>query len=242
MKSIGSVLLVGACAIGCGGSFSGGDGLNGAGGLASGAGSSAGGALVAGAGAGDDVGGAAQSGAGGSARAGADSGGQAGAAGGSGGACNGIGSGAPAQPLKFVLQTNTSVYVKQTCTLNYQLTSTCTGSTPLTTQASCVSECSDRTVGCIACGACFSGALEVTPIAPQEISWSGNLYEFGTAPNGCACATGHAAPPGEYTVSIDAYLSADDAINETNAFHHRVDFTLPAPNDTVIVDLGFTGI
>jgi len=37
-------------------------------------------------------------------------------------------------------------------------------------------------------------------------------------------------------------LSSDDAMTGTSAFHHRVSFTLPAPNDTVFVDLGFIGI
>ncbi|MET0793661.1 MAG: hypothetical protein ABW061_19230 [Polyangiaceae bacterium] len=244
MKSIAVASLACACAIGCGGNFSGGGGPSGAGGSPSGGGSSAGesagGALQAGA----DAGGAAQSGAGGAARAGADSGGQAGAgaASGSGGECNAIDLPAPAQPLKFVLQTNTPVFVKETCTLNYQLTSICSGSTPLSTEAFCVADCNDASMGCIACGACFSGVREVTPSAPQEIDWDGKLYDFGTAPNGCSCATSHGAPSGAYTFSIDAYLSADDAMTGANAFHHRVDFRLPAPNDTVIVDLGFMGI
>jgi hypothetical protein len=144
--------------------------------------------------------------------------------------------------VKFVLHTNTPVYVREDCTLNYQLTSVCTGSTPLSTDAFCVVACKDVSLGCIACGACLMGAREVTPTAPQQINWSGEVYEYGMAPTGCTCATGHAAPAGAYTFSIDAYLSAEDATRGVNAYHHRIDFTLPVPNGTVSVDLGFTGI
>lgn len=168
--------------------------------------------------------------------------GGAGAASGSGGACNGVDLAAPAQPVKFVLHSNTPVYVKEDCSLNYQLTSACTGAAPLLTEAFCVSECSATAPGCIACGQCFSGAREVTPILPQQIDWSGEVYELETAANGCSCATSHAAPPGAYTFSIQAYLTPEDAMTGANAYHHRVDFTLPAPNGTVSVDLGFIGI
>jgi len=243
MSSLPTVLFAAACLVACGGSFSSSD-SRGAGGQSSG-GANSGGALQAG------NGGAAQSGAAGAARGGAAQGGaaQGGAAQGGhagvsgfGGACSSNDSGATAQPVTFVLHTNTPVYVKETCTLAYQLTAACSGSKRLSTDAFCVADCSNTTQGCIACGACFSGARAVTPSAPQQIVWNGEVYEFGTTASGCSCATGHAAPPGAYTFSIDAYLTAEDAIAGTNGYTHRVDFTLPAPDGTVSVDLGFIGI
>jgi hypothetical protein len=238
------------CVIGCGGSVSrsndpgGGGGFGAAGNSSAGsssAGESAGGAGGAVAG---GAGGASAAGAGGRAQAGTSNGGEAGAGatGGSAGNCIVLDSGGPVHPVHFVLQTNTPVFVKEGCSLEYQLTSACTGLRPLTTQVNCAPDCSNAAIGCLNCGECFSGARAVTPSAPQQIDWSGQVYEFGTAPNGCSCATGHVAAPGNYAFSIDAYLSSDDAMTGTSAFHHRVSFTLPAPNDTVFVDLGFIGI
>jgi len=238
MTSMLVVAIACGCVIGCGGSVIRSNDPNATGGLGAAGGSSAG-ESAGGAPAG---GGAAAGGAGGRAQGGTSSGGQGsgGATGGSAGECTVLNT--PAYPVRFVLQTNTTVYVKESCTLEYELTSECTGLTPLTTQVVCAADCNHAELGCSTCGACFSGARAVTPSSPQPIDWSGEVYEYGTTPSGCSCATSHIAAPGKYTFSIDAYLSSDDAMTGANAFHHHVSFTLPAPNDTVIVDLGFIGI
>jgi hypothetical protein len=108
--------------------------------------------------------------------------------------------------------------------------------------AFCVADCSDTSIGCIACGACFSGAKEVAPGTPIDDTWDGRIYQYGMLASGCSCATGHYAAPGSYTLVISEFLSESDAMNNANPYVLKIPFQLPAPNGVVSVDLGFSGI
>lgn len=149
----------------------------------------------------------------------------------------GYGGAAQATPVTFVFSTNTPVYTRGSCTLGFDLYG-CDPTTPLTFQADCVADCSQGS-GCVACGACPLYPTTITPDAPQQGYWSGETYTYGTLPGGCACANGYPAGAGQYTVSITTYLSEADAMNGTNGYEHRQQFTYPPPNGQVNVFVGF---
>jgi hypothetical protein len=166
-------------------------------------------------------------------------GGDAGAAG-AAGTCGSTPLPANPYPVKFVFNAGYTVYVRQTCTLEYQLYGC--ASTPVARSASCVADCSDTSSnGCIACGACPILAKAIGPSAPLEDTWNGESYTYGTLPSGCACASGAPAPAGTYSLSISVFSSAADAMSNVNGFPLSVQFTLPAVNNVVTVDL-FQGV
>jgi len=143
-------------------------------------------------------------------------------------------------PVKFVFSSNTPMYLRFDCSLNYNLYAC--GSSALTRSNACTADCSDTSSGCIACGACAYGAKPVGPGASLEDSWDGRIYSFGTLPSGCACTTGANAAPGMYTIGLSEFFSEADALANTNGYPRQVQFQLPAPNGVVQVDLGFIGI
>ena len=145
-------------------------------------------------------------------------------------------------PVRFVFSSNTPVYIKEDCQLNYALYSCNSGTNPLVREASCVADCSDTSIGCVACGACFSGSAFVGPSTTIEDTWGGKIYKYGTLPSGCSCTSGANAAPGVYTLRLSEYFTESDARANTNPYPREVQFELPAPNGTVLVDLGFTGI
>jgi hypothetical protein len=143
-------------------------------------------------------------------------------------------------PVKFVFSSNTPVYLRFECSLNYNLYAC--GSSALTRSGACTADCSDTSSGCIACGACAFGAKPVGPGASLEDSWDGRIYSYGTLPSGCPCTTGANAAPGMYTIGLSEFFSEADALANTNGYPRQVQFQLPAPNGVVQVDLGFIGI
>jgi hypothetical protein len=144
-------------------------------------------------------------------------------------------------PVKFVFNAGYTVYVRQTCSLEYQLYGC--ESSPVVRSAACVADCNDTSSnGCLACaGACPFSAVAVGPNASIEDTWNGESYTYGTLPSGCACASGAPAPAGTYTLSISVFSSAADAMSNTNAFPLSIQFTLPAVNNVVMVNL-FQGV
>jgi len=162
--------------------------------------------------------------------------------GGVGGDCGPSTSPSGPYPVRFVFSSNTPVYIKEECRLNYDLFSCNSGASPIVRDASCVADCNDTSIGCIACGACFSGAAFVGPGATVEDAWGGMIYKYGTLPSGCSCASGANAAPGVYTLLVSEYFTESDALMNTNPYLRKIQFELPAPNGTVLVDLGFTGI
>lgn len=146
-------------------------------------------------------------------------------------------------PVKFTFTTNMPLYLRQDCSLGFNLY-TCDGdeTSSLNYEASCVADCSASGDGCVACGACPLGATEVTGDAPAQSYWGGELYTYGTLASGCPCATGQPAASGEYTISVMTYFSAADAMSGTNGIEHRQAFTYPPPGGAVNVFVGFLGI
>jgi hypothetical protein len=139
-------------------------------------------------------------------------------------------------PVKFVFNAAYTVYVRQTCSLEYQL-SDCSLK-PILRSNACEADCNDTSSsGCVACAACPYSAKAVGPNAPLDDAWSGESYTPGVLPSDCACVSGAPAPAGTYWLSISVYSSAADAMSNVNGFPLSVPFTLPAANNVVTVNL-----
>ena len=158
---------------------------------------------------------------------------------GQGGSCGPATSPSGPYPVNFVFTTNTPVYIRNDCTLDYDLYSCNSGGTPLKRSAACVADCNSQASGCLACGPCPLGAELIQPGDMIKDSWGGKIYTYGSLPSGCACASGSNAAPGVYHIAVVSYFSAADAMAKTNGYSHTVQFMLPAPNGIVQVDLGF---
>ncbi|MEZ4231847.1 MAG: hypothetical protein R3B89_21910, partial [Polyangiaceae bacterium] len=100
----------------------------------------------------------------------------------------------------------------------------------------CTASC-ENYEGCIACGACPWSRVEVTSEDAWEDSWAGNVYTFSTAPDGCSCHDTHDAPAGKYRIEVPIYDSPDPNDGAQPVYTVIKDFTLPADNDTVFVDV-----
>jgi hypothetical protein len=159
---------------------------------------------------------------------------------GKGGGCGLSTSPSGPYPVDFVFSSNTPVYIRQDCALNYDLYDC--GLMPIVRSAPCVVDCNAMSNGCSTCGQCPYGALRVGPGAPLKDSWGGQIYEYGTLPSGCPCASAANATPGPYSIVVRAFLTEADALANTNPYVHTVQFELPAPNGLVAVDLGFQPI
>jgi hypothetical protein len=207
----------------------------------------------------------ASGGSGGSAATGGSSGGGAGGGGGLGGGATGGGGaggsggilptggtgGLPAEcsvpvtepgpyPLKirFVNPINEPRYIRQECQINWELFACADGySQPLPHSAFCMTDCTNSSGGCIACGACMLDGVEVTPDKPVETDWNGQTYTFGNTAEGCQCYTASAAPPAKYAIDVPVYMTQDDAMSSKVAYVVRHEFALPSPTGIVDVPL-----
>ncbi len=161
-----------------------------------------------------------------------------------GSACGDVAPPANPYPVDFVFTSNTPVYVKNSCSLSYELYSCWSGTSAIAREAGCVADCNSASTGCVACadGACANAATLVGPNAPLKDHWTGMTYTYGTLPAGCSCASAAPATAGVYRLSISVYLSEQDALMGTNPYPVNIQFTLPAPSNVVNVDLGFEAI
>jgi hypothetical protein len=132
------------------------------------------------------------------------------------------------QPVYLLDQCRILMQVKS-CADDYQLA--------LATTADCTVDCSDPPVGgCIACDACMSFMVPVSISTSAEAFWHGKTYTFDTNSDGCTCHNTFEAPAGKYRLEVPVYLTSEPY--ESDPIHIAVvDFTLPAPNDKVTVDL-----
>jgi hypothetical protein len=167
----------------------------------------------------------------------------AGGSGGTGGTpippeCRVDATGSPPYPvtLQFVNHGDRTLYLHQGCTLELAVTACTDGYTePLTITATCTGSCTEA--GCVVCGACFDGPLELAPhTTGQEYVWSGNTFVI-TERQGCPCHTAHAAPAGRYRVRAPVFESELDVQERRPAHFVEADFTLPATNGVVVLPI-----
>lgn len=139
--------------------------------------------------------------------------------------------------IQFVVKTNQPSYIVQDCYTQYTVTSCVDGyQAAIGLHGDCTVDCSES-MGCIDCGACPYSAVAVGPNAPYYDKWSGEQFVFGTNQAGCTCHDSFDAPPGKYRINVPVYKSEQDALMGVNASVVGVDFTLPAPNGTVVVPI-----
>ncbi len=140
--------------------------------------------------------------------------------------------------FSFVSKNVQPVYLLEECRLQYHVKSCADDyQSALAITADCTVDCSDPPVGgCMACGACMSQMVPVSEATSAQASWLGNTYTFGTNSDGCSCHNTFEAPAGKYRIEVPVYLSLEPYTAEP-VHTAVVDFTLPAPNGTVTVDL-----
>ena len=200
----------------------------------------------------DEPGAGAAGAAGGSAGSGGAAAGSGGAAAGSGGAAAGSGGADGCHlpiatvgpyPVTFRLRNTTGgpLVLWQDCQVDHSITSCESGfAAALSTSGACTIECSDPSMGCIACGACPSQGLTLAPGEAKEVAWSGNTYTFSTK-NGCGCHDTHVAPAAHYRITVPVYPETPSS----GPFGPKPEpvgvvtqeFTLPAPSGLVEVPL-----
>lgn len=148
--------------------------------------------------------------------------------------------GAPFETTFAIKSTSGStLYLYQDCSIELAITSCADGYVDaISTSGACTAVCG--TGDCIECGACPENAVPVTQGGAVQWGWDGNIYTFGQQ-NGCTCFTSAAAPGGDYRITISVYTSEADALSHANGTPVSVDFSLPAPNGVVEVDLAAAG-
>jgi hypothetical protein len=130
------------------------------------------------------------------------------------------------------------VYLRRECDLQFDVTACADGySAPVGRSGSCSVDCADPSGGCIACGACMVDGVGVLGDAPSQASWDGSTYTFGQNAEGCPCHTAHAAPAQKYRLRVPVFATQDAAVTNQVGWTVTTDFTLPAPNGVVVVDL-----
>jgi hypothetical protein len=78
--------------------------------------------------------------------------------------------------------------------------------------------------------------VPVSASTNAQDSWLGTTFTFGTNSDGCNCHNTFEAPAGKYRIEVPVYLNPEPYAS--GPVHTAVvDFTLPAPNGTVTVDL-----
>jgi hypothetical protein len=141
-------------------------------------------------------------------------------------------------PVTFELRNDgiATVYLRQGCLVDYTITSLADPVHVIQRPWSCGCDCA--LASCPVCGACFEGSREVAIGAALTDQWW--TVDIISVPrlNGVACERKEALPDGPYRIDVPVYASDADAIAQTNALTALQSFVLPAPRDSVTVQVG----
>ncbi len=131
------------------------------------------------------------------------------------------------QPV-FLLEQCRITHVIKSCADDYEAS--------VDTNADCSSDCADPDGPCVQCEQCLRIMVPVDGDTAVSLSWPGHTYTFGTNANGCRCYNQFLAPPGKYRIEVPVYDTEDP--ETTSPIHTAIlDFTLPAPDGIVRVDV-----
>jgi hypothetical protein len=174
----------------------------------------------------------------------ADGTGQAGTA--LGGACGDGDPQARAGSVTFGLYSNEPVWIRQGCTIEYELSYLCGAESVSVPADPGNSGCFDLTCNdtgtCYACTACPSTALSIASgVVVTTSGWDGIITKPGLTAAGCRCVEKRLGPAGHYRLTISSFLSEEDALADRNGYPHTAAFDLPV-SGIVPVNLGFMGI
>jgi hypothetical protein len=143
----------------------------------------------------------------------------------------------PPPPVTFSLQNGgaTSVYLFEQCILDLGITDL-SSSRLIGRAAGCpICDCAQTTCPAIACGACFSGGVEVAATAAREYLWS--PVDVSIQPRaGSQCSRTQILPAGQYRIDVPVYPTADDAAAKSNGRLVTRTFELPA-TETIVIPL-----
>jgi hypothetical protein len=160
---------------------------------------------------------------------------------GAGGAGTGGAAGAPVcgvdtqlLTLRFYNNSDQTLYLHQSCLLDFRLQSCSETCADVTMQPFCSQDCADPFAGCVVCGACLNEGLAVLPGESVDQDWQGCLFDMGMK-QGCSCHIPRAAPSGTYRVLVPVFESSDAALVGMALREVELYFSVPWPTNIVEV-------
>ena len=172
----------------------------------------------------------------------------AGASGGGGSAeCLSAGLVPPTSHVLFVFESDQPLWMRRTCDMDYTLSKVCGDtSASIQTTTDCIPACGSKDSGCAECAPCWNPPVLLGPPSADGTTatmvWLGDVYTPGTTRTGCACSNATRARTGTYTIGVNGFLTADDALANRNGYPFSSTFEYPPPNGEVHVKLNFTGL
>ncbi len=128
-----------------------------------------------------------------------------------------------------------AAYVYQGCLVDFRITSLANPSVTINRVEGCVCECGQN--ACPVCGACYAGPREI-PAGEEVIApWLTASVTTETSPIG-GCQRLHTLPAGSYRIEVPVYSFEADAAAKVLPRVVTQVFTLPAPDDTVVIPVG----
>lgn len=140
--------------------------------------------------------------------------------------------------FRFHNPTGELLFLRETCTLQYDVSSCADGyAQPWALWPGLSADCSDPQGGCVASEACSERGIPVSQGQVWESSWTGLHYTFGTNADDCVCHDEHDAPAGRYRITVSVYASEQAAQDDDPLHHSETSFELPPPSGIVDVAL-----
>lgn len=160
----------------------------------------------------------------------------AGASGGGGSAqCLNSGVVPPPSPMLFLFESAQSLWLRTPCHMEYALTKVCDQTSVAIQEDS----------ACAECDGCFNPPVLLGPRTADgttaSMAWLGDMYVPDTTGTACSCKVTQARS-GTYTVGINGFLTADDALANKNGYPSSFTFEYPPLSGVVQVKLNFTGL
>lgn len=130
-----------------------------------------------------------------------------------------------------------TVYLFETCTVEYTITSLADPVHQIAREGSCPCACGQG--ACPVCGACFAGPRDVAVGAMVATSWNSVSVTTESTPTG-SCEHRTPLPYGRYRIDVPVYPTVADATARMYERTATQTFDLPAAGDAVDVQLGLS--
>jgi len=129
-----------------------------------------------------------------------------------------------------------SAYVYQGCLIDFTITALTNPPVLINRVEGCVCQCGQSV--CPTCGQCFAGPLEIPAGGQVTQQWlTANVTTESGGVTG-SCQRLHALPAGSYRIDVPVYATDAEAAARLLPRVVTQVFTLPAPNDTVVIPIG----
>jgi hypothetical protein len=128
-----------------------------------------------------------------------------------------------------------AAYVYQGCLIDYKVTSLADPSVPINRVEGCLCMCGQS--ACSTCGQCYAGPREIPAGGQITESWvTANVTTENGGVTG-SCQRLNALPAGSYRIEVPVYVTHAEADAKVLPRVITQVFTLPAPNDTVTIQV-----